>query len=148
MPLITIQKTKQIIKEIPNSNCTGYDSISNKTIKKCGNSIIPHLTHLINSIIRTGTFPDIFKISRILPISKKGKPVNLISSYRPINNLVCIEKIVEHYIKEHLEQYMEENMLINKEHHGGRSKHSTMTALTRINNEVYINHEKGWVLLK
>ena len=138
------KKTKQVIKIMPNSNCTGYDSVSNKTIKKCGNTIVPHLTHLINSIIHTGKFPQIYKISRIFPISKQDKPKHLISSYRPINNLTCIEKIVEHYIKEKLEEYFENNKILQNEHHGGRRDHSTLTALTKINNSIYLNGEKGF----
>ena len=139
-----MKKTKNIIKILPNSNCTGYDSISNKTIKKCGNKIIPHITHLINTIIHTGKFPQIFKISRIFPISKQDKPKHLISSFRPLNNLACIEKIVEHYIKEKLEEYFEHNNLLHIEHHGGRGSHSTLTALTKINNYIYLNGEKGF----
>ena len=35
------------------------------------------MTHLLNAIIKTNTVPEIFKISRILPLSKpKKKPEN------------------------------------------------------------------------
>ena len=143
LQLITIKKTKKLIKKLPNSKCTGYDAISNKIIKKCGNTIIPHITHLINSIIRKGIFPEIFKISRIFPISKNGKPKEMISSFRPLNNLVCLEKIIEHYFKEQLEAYFEGNHFLSLEHHGGRYGYSTLTALTKIHNEIYKNKEKN-----
>ena len=138
-----MKKQKKIINKLPNSKCTGYDAISNKIIKKCGSTIIPHITHLINTIIQKWTFPDIFKISRIFPISKNYKPKENISSYRPLNNLVCIEKIVEHYIKEQLEAYFEGNDLLSLEHHGGRYGYSTLTALTKIHNQIYKNKEKN-----
>ena len=37
---------------------------------------------------------DIFKISKILPIGKPNKRTNNIESFRPINNLVLIEKTI------------------------------------------------------
>ena len=66
------------------------------------NEISPHLTHMINTILTTNTVPDIFKISRILPISKPGKPLTEIDSYRPINNLTCLEKNLETHVLKHL----------------------------------------------
>ena len=77
------------------------------------------LVMMTNSILRTSTFPEIFKIWRILPISKPDKPVNLIDSYRPIKNLPCLEKILEEYILTHLNKYLTENEIIHENHHHG-----------------------------
>ena len=87
-----------------------------KTIKE---NIAPQITHLFNSIIRTSTMPDIFKISKILPIGKPNKPTNNIESFRPINNLVLIEKLFEEYWKQHFENYLSINNIINQNHHVG-----------------------------
>ena len=97
---------------------------------------------MINSILRTSTIPDIFKISRILPISKPDKSVNLIDSYRPINNLPCLEKVLEEHILTHLNILLRDNNIIHDNHHGGRKKHSTTTALTQIYNVLHTNLEK------
>ena len=82
----------------------------------------------------TNTFPQIFKISRILPFSKPNKPRSDIDSYRPINNLMCIEKIFEEYFKECLIIFLNENNIINKDPHGALLNHSTTTAITILNN--------------
>ena len=95
------------------------------------------MAHLINTIIRTKKFPQIFKISRILPLSKPHLDKNLISSYRPINNLCCLEKYVESYILFHLEKFYDKNEILDKNHHGGRKKHSTLTATTLIYDSIY-----------
>ena len=68
IPLITVRQTINLISNTKNSNSTGYDDINNKFIKKCKIKIAPHITHLINTIIRTKKFPKIFKVSRILPL--------------------------------------------------------------------------------
>ena len=134
---------KKILKNLKISNCTGYDSIPFKIIKKCGYTIAPHITHIINNIINTGTFPDILKIARLLPLSKPGKPDHLISPYRPINTLCAIEKVIEVYMKSHLIQYLEENYIINSDHHGGLKDYSTTTAMASVYNTLYYNMERG-----
>ena len=73
IPYISVPDTIALIKGIKSSNCTGYDSINNKILKKINTKIAPHLCHLINSILHSGKFPDILKLSRILPISKPNK---------------------------------------------------------------------------
>ena len=90
------------------------------------------MTHLINAIINTSIFPDIFKLSRILPFSKPGKPLNDIDSFRPLNNLPCIEKIVEEYIKICMLDFIEKHNILNNNHHGGRKAHFPLTALAQI----------------
>ena len=70
-----------------------------KIIKKLCPAIIPHLTHLVNSIIYTETYPTILKVSRISPTLKPEKNSEFIDSYRPINILSAVEKIVEEFLK-------------------------------------------------
>ena len=98
---------------------------------------------MINCILRSSHIPKIFKISRILPISKPSKPVNLIDSYRPINNLPCLEKIIEKHINNNLNIFLTNNNIIHKNHHGGRKGYSTTTALTQINNILLKNYENN-----
>ena len=75
----------------------GNDLISMKLIKKLSPNIIPHIVKLINVIITTKKYPKILKISRITPTLKPDKLLTMIDSYRPINNLPAIEKIIEQY---------------------------------------------------
>ena len=76
----------------------GWDSITNRILKKIPNIVAPYITHLFNSIISKSTYPLIFKISKILPQIKPDKdPLNP-DSYRPINNLPTLEKLFEAYI--------------------------------------------------
>lgn len=143
IPNITINQTQTIIKHLKNSNSTGHDDITNKIIKKINKEMSPHITHMINTIINKGKIPDIFKISRILPLSKPDKSINLIDSFRPINNLPCLEKILEEHIIIHLNIFLEENNILHDNHHGGRKLHSTTTALTQINNKLLYNLENN-----
>ena len=143
LPQITIEETIKMIKNIKNSNATGHDDISNKIIKKLGPKIAPHITHLINCCIQSKTVPKIFKISRILPLSKPLKPDFLLSSYRPINNLPCLEKLLEHHVIHHLNIFLSSNNIINHNHHGGRKGYSTTTALTQIYHTLNVEFEQN-----
>ena len=109
IPPITLEKTRKIISQLQSTNSTGFDPISNKILKKINHTISPHITHLINSILRSSTYSNIFKIFRMLPLSKPEKDSLLIDSYRPINNLPTIEKLVEQYIIEHMVDFLNEN---------------------------------------
>ena len=102
----------------------------------------PLITHLTTQIILKKKFPQTFKIDHITPTHKKGKPIYEIGSYRPINNLCTIEKIIEEYIIGHLGTFLTDNKIINNNHHGGRKGHSTITALI---NTSHINYENNLI---
>merc|ERR1712240_894556 len=142
IPLPSVEDIRNIITKAPNSYSTGHDNISMDIIKKTIDTMAPIITHLTTHIILKKTFPDTFKIDKIAPQHKTGKPIYDMGSYRPINNLCTIEKIIEEYFIMHLEAFLIENKIINDNHHGGRKGHSTITALNQILNTTHINYEK------
>ena len=96
---ITNKECYNIIDETRTSNTCGFDSISPRIMKMIPHVMSIFLTHGINQILRTKTFPEILKITRVLPISKKQKNKLLPSSYRPISNLHTFKKVVEKWMK-------------------------------------------------
>merc|ERR1711873_280242 len=101
-------------------------------LKETVNIMAPLITHLTTQIIISRKIPQIFEIDRITPKHKKGQPIYYIGSFRPLNNLCKIEKIIEEYIIGHLETYLHTNKIIYKNYHGSRKGHSTITALNQI----------------
>ena len=145
LPFITPDETEKIIMGQKNSSSTGYDSISNKILRKIGPEMAPILAHLINSIIRTGIFPNCLKVSKIIPILKSGKNSTSLDSFRPVNSLPAVEKVVEEWIKINLLEFFESQGLINDHHHGGRKNFSTVTAKASIENKIYKNYEDNMI---
>ena len=143
LPYISLNETKSMINNLKSKNSTGHDEITNKILKLICKEIAPHICHLINSIIRESKVPRTFKISRITPISKLNKPPNLLSSFRPINNLICLDKLMEEHLLKHLLQFLDNNHIIHKNHHGGRRGFSTTSALLQIQNQIYRMHDKN-----
>ena len=74
------------------SNAIGHDIASIKIYKMLAYRLGRHIQHLINTIIMTGPYPDILKLSKITPQKKPDKPTNKIDSYRPINNYIHLTR--------------------------------------------------------
>ena len=128
LPYITLEQTIKLILDMETSNSLGHDLASIKVYKMLARRLGRHIQHLINTIIKTGTYPDILKLSKITTQKKTDKPTNKIEAYRPINNLCTLDKIVEQYIKTHLDKYLDNNDIIYRHHHGSRKGHGTDTA--------------------
>ena len=122
------EEVYEVIKNMKNSKNTGVDNISAAFIKKIPRVCAPLMCHLFNNILRTSTFPKILKRSRILPLKKPGKEHLLLNSYRPINNLSVIDKIIEELLRSQLDKYFEENQILAPNNHGGRQGHGTQSA--------------------
>jgi len=63
-------------------------------LKLCLDSILPVLVHIVNYSLETGTFPTIWKMSRIRPIAKVKNP-SLCKDFRPVSVLCVLSKVVE-----------------------------------------------------
>ena len=77
-------------------------------------SIAPSLTKLFNLSLISGTFPSEWKVARIVPIPKTDSPSVSASDYRPISILPVVSKVLEHHVKEFIEEHVAENAPISK----------------------------------
>ena len=82
-------------------------------------------------------------MSRVLPLSKPKKTREQMSSYRPINNLPCLEKNFEPHVLEKLLEFKKINNTLLLFHHGGRASHSTTTALADIQYRLIKNYDNN-----
>ena len=87
----------QIIDGLKPKSSTGVDNILNKLLKSAKTFIVAPLTIIINQMFQFGKFPDLLKISKVLPIYKKDDD-SLFSNYRPISILPSVSKIFERAI--------------------------------------------------
>jgi len=66
----------------------------------------------INNSLCTSEYPNAFKVSRVVPIYKKGKRSD-VSNYRPISVNSCISKIFERIVYSQIFNYVFTNNLIS-----------------------------------
>ena len=119
---ITVDNTRRIIDSLKPKTSTGVDSVSNKLLKFVKMAISDPLTIIINQMLRVGIFPDLLKISKVVPVYKKDDNTNL-SNYRPISLLPSMSKIFEKVILEQLFTYLEDNNFIHRHQYGFRKHH-------------------------
>ena len=103
---IDLNQLKSIVKAMKTSNAAGNDDITSKMIKNVNESILPLILHLVNTTIKEKKFPDITKISKIIPHWKNSNyntnPMNL----RPINLMTIISKIIERVLVQQMLRYL------------------------------------------
>ena len=118
----------KIVEGLKNSKSTGLDDIDTATMKLVIHDILPALTHVINLSLTTLVFPNLWKLAKIIPLLKKGDPLNP-KNYRPVALLPIFSKVLERVIFKQVVNYVEGNGLLHPSHHGSRAKHSTCTAI-------------------
>ena len=125
-----------IVSKFSNSTSKDFHNFNNKILKQIINPIAKVLTHIFNFSIEKGIFPDCFKISKVVPIFKKGSTFEL-SNYRPISIVSTISKILEKIMKNRINKFLDKNGLIINEQYGFRKGYSTETALLAFLNSIY-----------
>uniref|UniRef100_A0A9J7ZGW8 Reverse transcriptase domain-containing protein n=1 Tax=Cyprinus carpio carpio TaxID=630221 RepID=A0A9J7ZGW8_CYPCA len=101
-------------------------------LQAISSSVIPSLTHIINSSLHSGTFPSAFKQARVSPLLKRPSlnPA-LLENYRPVSLLPFIAKTLERAVFNQLSMFLEQNNLDSNQS-GFKSGHSTETALLSV----------------
>ena len=129
---ISPQEVLEAIKTSKNSKAIGPDGISPLMIKHLGQHGITFLTTLFENCINQSIIPPLWKVGRIIPLPKPGKPSDEGPSYRPISLLSPAAKLLEKIILPTLQ-----NAITLKDHqHGFRKNRSTLTALQDITDHI------------
>ena len=89
----TSDKVNKIILNLRNDCSSGYDSLPVKFLKPVYEYITSPLVHIINNCIKTGTFPNQWKIARVCPIPKVKNPSEP-KDFRPISILPVLSKVL------------------------------------------------------
>ena len=124
-------KVEQILLNLKNSKSCGLDGIDTFSLKLAGQLLIPPITHIINLSIQSHQFPTTWKVAKIIPLFKKGDPLNP-KNYRPVAILPILSKVLEKAVFLQIMDYMDSNQLLHPNHHGFRTGHSTTTCLIQL----------------
>jgi hypothetical protein len=93
---------------LKNSYSIGHDGFPEIIIKKCRFHLIKPFVHIFNLSFESGTFPDMLKLSKIIPIPKNGDE-RVIANYRPISILSVFSKILEKIMYKRLISFLHKN---------------------------------------
>ena len=123
----TLSEFTSIVKDLkPSKNCIA-NCISSTLLKKCIDHVALPLLYICNLSFDIGTFPEQLKISKIVPVYKKGSK-SLVSNYRPISITNPISKVFEKLIHARMVKYLDKYKLLYDYQYGFRKNHSTFGA--------------------
>ena len=116
----TEQELEAAIWELHNT-APGQDYISNMFLKNCPYDYKIFLLALFNKSWVEETVPQKWKVGLVIPVHKPYKPVNEITSYRPITMVSCIAKLMERLVGKMLQWEIERNRYLSATQCGFRS---------------------------
>jgi hypothetical protein len=90
----SLKEVVEAIAHINGRKAPGYDLISGKVLKELPKKAITLLTILYNSMFHLSCYPLLRKFAQIIMVPKSGKPINDLTSFRPISLLPVPSKIV------------------------------------------------------
>ena len=100
--------------------------------------LTPVLSTLVNSAMTLGIFPEKLKLSKVIPLFKKGDKLD-VSNYRPISILTCFTKIFEKVIFNRLLNFFNKHSVLVSNQYGFRENCSTSHAILDIVTSTYDN---------
>lgn len=136
------KELRTIISCLKNKFSCGHDDVPLKVIKFVGESLLKPLVHLINCSLITGNFPDSLKLSKVVPVFKKGEKSEM-GNYRPISVLPSISKIYERVMYNRLVDHLQINNLFDEQQHGFRKGKSVTSALFEFTEAIIDSIDKG-----
>lgn len=101
--------------------------LSVKIISSIVDCIAPHLCCIFNQCIDNGVFPDLMKLSKVIPLFKAGSTSDP-TNFRPISILPTLSKIFEKLILNQLQSHFYLNNLIHIAQFGFTKGRSTADA--------------------
>ncbi|KAI5692916.1 hypothetical protein M8J75_000108 [Diaphorina citri] len=140
---ITEDETLKLLLKSKLDSSSGPDGIPPIVLKKCARAIVQPLVILFNRLLVTGTYPQTWKISYIIPIFKGGRDRSNIAQYRPICKISAIPKLFEHIIYTKLTPILSPLIISNQ--HGFIKNKSTTSNLVSfiecVNESVEAGHQ-------
>ncbi len=136
--LCSVERTFELICSLDANKAMGLDKISARMLKETASSISPMVSAIFNISLSTGTLPDTWKSSLVVPVPKSGDPTNP-DNYRPISLLPIVSKVLE----KHICDLLLDHFNISDEQWGFQAGKSTANAILSATNEWFIHLENG-----
>jgi hypothetical protein len=103
---LMFMSTKEVQKSIESiklKNTEGYDRIPQRVLVDGIEHLLQPFTKLFDLIYREKSIPEQWRISKIVPVHKKGSK-QMIENYRPVANLCSASKVFERLILNRINQ--------------------------------------------
>ena len=136
LTLFDIKDILSIIKNLNVDKAHGWDQLSIRMIKTCGDAITFPLKLIFKSMINEGVFPDDWKKSNVVPIHKKESK-KVIKNYSPTSLLPIFSKVFEILVCTTLFNFFLQNKLFSPCQSGFIPSDSCVSKLLSSTHETY-----------
>lgn len=85
---------QEVLQNVREGSATGPDLLPVRILRECAKELAELVQCVIESILRTGIWPDSWKQHRIVPLYKKNAPSNP-ENYRGVHITSQLSKVVE-----------------------------------------------------
>ena len=136
----------KIVNKMKNKESRGLDDISNALLKKLVAVLKQPLCVIFNKSLNIGTFPDLMKIAKVLPLFKHGEK-QIPDNYRPISLLPVISKVLEKIMYTQMVSHLEETNALYARQYGFRKNSSTCDVVTNLVGEILNAFEDNRMVL-
>lgn len=137
-----ISDIKRLLRDMKKKESRDYCDISANLLTDSFDLTGVFITDIINKSFESGVFPTLLKKSVVVPI-QKIPATHKITEYRPINTLLCLEKLIEKSAYSQLNQFVVDNKILSEVQSGFREAHSCETTINNVINEWKVGLEKG-----
>ena len=100
-------------------------------LKSLRMSIIFPLCHIFNQLIYEGSFLELMKRAKVIPLYK-GKEMDYMINYRPTSLLIRISKLLEKIIYNRLYSFLDKSGSLFQSQYGFHSSHSCEQAILEL----------------
>ena len=125
-----------ILKSSDVTKATGPNKISNNILKHYASTLCHPLSEIFTLCFSSRTFPIKWKEAHVQPIPKKGKSTNK-NDYRPISLLSNISKVMETIITKQLQEFFDNNKILNTRNSGFKKGDSAVYRLLELTHDIY-----------
>ena len=137
-------KEKEVFKSLKSlkpKKSHGYDGINSEILELGAEVLAVPLTYIINHSIVTGKYPSNWKLSKIVPLHKKGDK-KILKNYRPVSLLSVPGMILERVVAMQIEEHFDKNNLLGNFQFGFRRNKNTTTELLTLFDTIMEAKEK------
>ena len=131
-----------ILKDFSQFKSSGLQDLNAAFIMTSISILITKFVYLFNKIIETGVYPDKWKIAVVTPIPKIAVPKTC-NELRPISILPLPGRIIEKYINNNIQTFLENTKYLHRHQYGFRKNKSTTQAVAALLDKILEGIDKG-----
>lgn len=130
----SMTELKHALSKLKFGKAPGPDGVCTEHLTHLPTDALHVARRLISQAITEGPVPPSWRIATVVPIIKKGKPPNQLSSYRPISLTSTISKLAERLVLRRLQPLLH---TLSPEQAGFRPHRSCEDQVARLSQSVY-----------